>query len=441
MITTTSLESNKRVKINFDGGDLSSDAGMLLIKEFASKIGLIDLVKKTFRTNDTASFRYHVDPDNLMQVIYQIIAAYFEDDCADELTNEPVFTNILEKEILASQPTLSRFWNRMDEDTLSQLDEIDKAMRNTIYALQHPEMMLFDLDSTLLDTYGHQEGMAFNYHYQANGYHPLLCFDGLTGDLLKSQLRDGTHYCSRGSGEFMRPLLEEFRENFPSSDLYLRGDSGFAAPELYETCEENDCKYAVRLKENSILRDLASDMDEALTKATRKDSIKYAVVYGEFYYQAKSWSHARRVVYKIEKPAGQMIHMYTFVVTNMESEPYKVIQFYCGRGKMENFIKEAKDGFDFSSVSSHSRLVNANKLRVHGLAYNLFNWFRRLVLAARLRKMQVDTIRLKLLKVAARVVHSAGYTTFKLCSSCLYKEEFYETLQNIRQLKWLPVLL
>lgn len=132
--------------------------------------------------------------------------------------------------------------------------------------------------------------------------------------------------------------------------------------------------------------------------------------------------------------------MYTFVVTTMEMSPDKVIQFYCGRGKMENFIKEAKSGFDFSSVSSHSRIVNANRLRVHMLAYNLFNWFRRLVLSVKMRKLRIDAIRLKLLKIAARAVHSAGYITFKLCSSCPYKEEFFETLANIRALKPAPLL-
>lgn len=439
ILTTTSLESNKRVKINFDGGDLSSDAGLLLIREFAAKVGLIDLIKRIFQTNDSALFRFHQDPDNLLQVIFQIIAAYFEDDCADELTHEPVFTEILRKEMLASQPTLSRFWNRMDEDTLDQLDQINRRMRDTIYSIQHPEYMLFDLDSTLLNTYGNQEGEAFNYHYQAHGYHPLLCFDGLTGDLLKAELRDGTQYCSKGSDDFMIPLMKEFREKHPSLDLYLRGDSGFAAPELYEACEDNGCKYAIRLKENQILRDYASDENEALTRATKDNLIDYAVEYGEFLYQAKSWSHPRRVVFKIEKPANQFIHMYTFVVTTMESEPYQVIRFYCGRGKMENFIKEAKSGFDFASVSSHQRIVNSNRLQVHALAYNLFNWFRRLVLSAKLRKQRVDTIRLKLLKIAARVVRSAGYITFKLCSSCPYKTEFFETLANIRALK--PVVL
>ena len=218
--------------------------------------------------------------------------------------------------------------------------------------------------------------------------------------------------------------------------LCLRGESGFASPDLYEVCEENDCKYAIRLKQNPTLIRYAQDAEEALYRATRKNQIDYAVEYGEFDYQAGSWSHPRKVVFKVEKPYGQMVHLFTFVVTTMEDlEPYQVIQFYCGRGKMENFIKEGKSGFDFSSVSSHSMVVNANRLQVHVLAYNLFNWFRRLALSASMRKQRIDTIRLKLLKVAAKAVHSARYIVFKLCSSCPYKREFYETLSNIWNLQ------
>ena len=412
ILNTISLESNSQIKINFDGGDLSSDAGLLLFKEFLFKIGAVKLVNRMFKTNDTAWFRIHKDDTNLMQVIYQIISSYFEDDCADELTNEPVMTVILEKDALASQPTLSRFFNRMDGDTLSQLNQIIRELRKVIYSIKKPEFMLFDIDSTLLDTYGNQEGEGFNYHYQAHGYHPLLCYDGLTGDLLKAQLRDGTMYCSKEADIFMKSLLDEFLCDFPDMPLFLRGDSGFASPDLYEVLEDKNCKYAIRLKENAKLRELA-----------------------EVLYQAGSWNHPRRVVFKIEKPYGQMVHLYTFIVTTLEMEPYQVIQFYCGRGKMENFIKECKSGFDFASVSSSSKLVNANRLLVHALAYNLFNWFRRLALAASMRKQRIDTIRLKLLKIAARVVKSARYKYFKLCSSCPYKKEFYETLENIRNLQ------
>lgn len=431
ILNTLHLESNKQIKINFDGGDLSSDAGLLLIKEFAAKIGFSKLIKYKFKTNDK-SVRFHKDNENLMQMIYQIIAAYFEDDCADELTHDPVFQAILHKNALASQPTLSRFFNRMDEDTLRQFDDIDQRLRDIVYSIKHPEHILLDLDSTLLGTYGHQEGEGFNFHYQAHGYHPLLCYDGLTGDLLKAELRNGTLHCSNDAEKFIEPLLKEYMDR--GMKTYLRGDSGFSSPKLYKTCECNGCSYAIRLKQNNSLIALAADKDEDLYKFTREDQISYAVTYGEFMYQAGSWDYPRRVVFKIEKPYGQMIHMYTFIVTNMDMEPYQIIQFYCGRGKMENFIKEGKNGFDFAAVSSRSKVVNANRMRIHMLAYNLFNWFRRMVLPANMRKQQINTIRLKLMKIAAKAVHSARYITFKLCSSCPYKKEFYKTLENIQHL-------
>ena len=119
-----------------------------------------------------------------------------------------------------------------------------------------------------------------------------------------------------------------------------------------------------------------------------------------------------------------MLHMNTFVVTNMESSPEDLIRFYCKRGKMENFIKECKSGFDMSYVSSSSMIVNANRVQIHALAYNLFNWFRRLTLPDRL----------KLLKIAARVVSSARYVYFKLCSYCPYQTQFFDTLANIEKL-------
>lgn len=165
----------------------------------------------------------------------------------------------------------------------------------------------------------------------------------------------------------MESIFQEYLER--GINTYLRGDSGFSSPKLYETCESNGCSYAIRLKQNPALIALASDKEEDLYQATQKDQI---------------------------------------------------IQFYCGRGKMENFIKESKSGFDFAAVSSHSKIVNANRMRLHMLAYNLFNWFRRLVLPASMRKQQVDTIRLKLIKIAARAIHSARSITFKLCSSCPY---------------------
>ena len=435
ILNTKSLECNKKFKINFNGGDLSSDASALLLKEFICKVGFDKLFKRIFKTNDTTETRIHKDDVNLLQIIFQIICGYFEDDCADELSYDPVLTAILGKNRLASQPTLSRFFNRMDNDTLKQFYQLQREMRKIVYDIKNPDIVILDLDSTLLDTYGHQEGEGFNFHYQNHGYHPLVCFDGMTGDLLKIELRDGTAYSSTGVVDFLQPILDEFLEDYWNTSLVLRGDSGFATPELYKQCETNGTSYVIRLKENNILRSYASYADNILSEKTGLNQVDYAVEYGEFYYQASSWDYPRRVVFKVEKPANQIIHMYTFIVTNMDSSPEYLIRFYCKRGLMENFIKESKSGFDFACVSSHSRTVNANRLQIHALAYNIFNWFKRLVLPNKMKKHTIDTIRIKLLKIAVKVVRSARYLTFKLCSSCPYKDEFYKTLENIKHLQ------
>ena len=278
-------------------------------------------------------------------MIYMIMAGYFEDDASDELTKDPIFKAVLEKSALASQPTVSRFFNRMDEDTLKQFQEISQILRKRIYSIQMPQAVILDLDSTLLAAYGKQEGRAFNFHYRSNGYHPLVCYDGITGDLIKIQLRDGAAYSCTGVTDFLQPILDEYLNDYPTIHLLLRGDSGFATPDLYKQCEENGTSYVIRL--------------------------------------------------------------------------------------MENFIKESKSGFDFSAVSSHNRIVNANRVQVHALAYNIFNWFRRLVLSAKMRKQRIDTVRLKLLKIATKVVHSARYITFKLCSSCPYGKCFKDILNTL----------
>ena len=425
------LKCNKKIKINFDGGDLSSDGGLLLLKEFIEKLGISKKIKQLFKTTDTAKKREHTDDENLFQMIYQITASYFTDDNADELTNEPVFTTILDKEALASQPTLSRFHNRMDDDTLIQFDDINIELRRTAYSIEMPEMVLFDLDTTLLETYGKQEGSGYNFHYGANGYHPQTCYDGLTGDLLKAELRKGTDHCSKGITQFMQPLLDEYQDNYPDIEKYLRADSGYATPQLFAQCETNGVSYVIKLKNNKNLYRLASEYVAELNDITKDNIVEYAVVYGEFEYQANSWDYLRRVICKVEKPYGQMFPMIHCFVTNMDLSPENIVWFYRNRGIMENFIKEGKNGFDFGAVSSRSEVVNANRFQIHVLAYNIFNLFRRFVLPESMNNKLVDTIRMKLIKIAARIVHSGRYVYFKLCSSCPYKDLFYKTFENI----------
>ena len=163
--------------------------------------------------------------------------------------------------------------------------------------------------------------------------------------------------------------------------------------------------------------------------------VSYACVYGEFQYRADKWKNERRVACKIEKPRNSMIYQYTFVVTTLQMTPEETVKFYCKRGNMENYIKEGKSGFDFSAVSSSSKIVNANRLQIHVLAYNIINWMKRFAFPESMEKDTINTIRLKLIKIASRVVRHAHRIIYKLCSSCPYKKEFFATLDKITHIR------
>lgn len=127
-------------------------------------------------------------------------------------------------------------------------------------------------------------------------------------------------------------MLSEYMDQYPNTKIYLRGDSSFAVPELSNLLEHNGCSYAIRLKSNNILYQKAAHLTDELNDLTATNKVDYAVCYGEFYYQVGSWKYPRRVVVKSQKPTGQMLYMYTFIVTNMELNPESLIQFYCNRG-------------------------------------------------------------------------------------------------------------
>ena len=240
------------------------------------------------------------------------------------------------------------------------MEEIYPPIQAYFSSIQMPQAVI--PDSTLVDAYGKQEGRAFNFHYQSKGYHPLICYDGMSGDLTKIQLRDGSQYSCTGVADFLKPILDEYLNDYPEICILFRGNSGFGTPDLYKQCEENGTSYVIRMKENGILREKTSHLMDELDEITGNNKVEHAVVYGDFMYKAGSWPYERRVACKVEKPENQTVYMYTFIVTNMDSPPEYLIKFYCKRGLMENFIKESKSGFGFASVSSHTRIATINIL-------------------------------------------------------------------------------
>lgn len=434
-LTQKPLHFNRSIKLSNDGGALSSDTGELIFREFDEKIGFSQTIAKHLCLKDTRTYCIHENEQLLRQKIYQLIAGYHEDDAADRLIHDPVFTQILGTPALASQPSLSRFFKRFDTQALDQLQEANQKLLDRVHHARQSKTLIFDLDSTHADTYGNQENSSYNAHYRTMGFHPLVAFDGLTGDFLKAQLRPGSVYTSNGIVDFMRPLIEHYNEVFPEKSYLVRGDSGFAVPELYELCEKESVYYIIRLKANAKLKALAEELhpiheirDVSVTESYVEESI----------YQASSWSKPRRIVIQSTRPAGELFFLHAFFVTSLGESfsPQAIVTSYQQRGTMENFIKEAKDGFGLDQMKSHHFLVNEARMMLSLLAYNFTNWLRTLSFPAAYKSIQIQTIRTRLIKVASKLVRSGRSLYFKMSSSFVYERFFWDVLTRVQQLKF-----
>lgn len=432
-LTQKTLDFNRKIKLSNDGGSLSSDTGEFLFREFDEKIGFSKTLVQHLELNDSRAYYLHSNENLLRQKIYQLIAGYAEDDAADQLTKDPVFTQIIGIPALASQPSLSRFYPRFDEKSIDHLNQANQELLDKIHGFRKAETLFIDLDSTHSDTYGEQESSSYNSHYGTMGFHPLVAFDGVTGDFLKAKLRPGNVYTSNGVVEFIQPLIEHYNETFPETSLFLRGDSGFAVPALYELCEKESVYYIIRLKSNAQLQSLAKEYHPSSTPV---DVSKTEYFFEESIYQAKSWSKPRKVIIQSVRPAGELFFTHSFFVTNFEvASPQDIVRGYQKRGTMENYIKEAKNGFYFDKMNSHSYMVNEVKMMLTLLGYNLTNWLRTLCFPEGQKTMQIDTIRTRIIKVASRLVKSGRSFHFKLSSSFVYQKFFWNVLGQIQKLQ------
>lgn len=428
------LDFNRQIKLSNDGGALSSDTGEFIFREFDEKMGFSKTLDKYLHLKDSRTYFVHSNENLLRQKIYQMIAGYSEDDAADQLTNDPVFTQIIGTPALASQPSLSRFFRRFDQTSIKQLEQANQELLDKVHKFRDSKALIFDLDSTHSDTYGHQESATYNAHYGTVGFHPLVAFDGVKGDFLKAMLRSGNVYTSNGVVEFIQPLIEHYNEKFPETSLFVRGDSGFAVPALYDLCEKESVYYVIRLKSNAQLQEIA---EEYLPFSMPPDVSKTERYFEETIYQAKSWSKPRKVIIQSVRPAGELFFIHSFFVTNLEVafSPKDIVRAYQKRGTMENYIKEAKNGFSLDHMNSHSFQVNEVKMMLSVLAYNLTNWLRTLTFPKEQKNMQIDTIRTRIIKVASKLVKSGRSLYFKLSSSFVYQEFFWKVLSQIQNIQ------
>ena len=428
------VKFNNNLIVSHDGGRLSSDSGLILIDELMDAFQFTQLSKKIVRFNDSRKYWTHTNHKLLKQLVLQIVAGYNTDSAANILQNDPVLQTLSTDEPLASQSSISRFYDRVVVETILTLQVLNQDLIDKARLVRNDTNMIIDLDSTHSDTFGHQEQTAYNAHYGTNGYHPLVAFDGLTGDFLKAKLRSGNQYTSNGVKEFLEPLLEHYNQTIPTTDILVRGDSGFATPDVYDLCDLYENQYVIRLKANRNLYRLA---EEFVFYDNHHPWDEKEVYYHSVSYQAASWFKPRRVCIRSTREVGELLFKHSFIVTNFSENisAKRVFETYNKRGTMENYIKEAKNSFFFDKTDSPRFIENEARMMISLLAYNLVNFLRTLCFEPKSKGLQVNTIRLRLFKVAGKLVSTARQVYLKLSISHVYQREFYAVFRKIQRIR------
>lgn len=416
--------------VSNDGGDLTSDAGVLLLRDMDRKIGLIDGLARCLSDPRQPGKVRHTLEVLVGQRMFQMAAGYEDCNDANFLRTDPAFKLALERALsdppLASQSTLSRLENRITRQDCYRLSE---ALLDS-YVARHreapPKRIILDFDPTDDETHGQQQFAFYHGHYGSHCYLPLLVFAQREGEgeqeLLAAVLRAGNVHGAKRALALLRRLVKRLRAAFPKCRIEFRGDSAFALPEIYDGCEKLRVGYTISLPQNAVLLRLAGpwlDCAEQLFQE-RKETVQ---VFGQFFYQAGSWTRPRRVIVKAEWMAEGANPR--FVVTSSGAlTPRSRYRFYCQRGDVENRIKELKEGLHADRLSCHRFLANQFRLLLHGAAYVLLQALRARLVGTPLARAQVGTLRLKLLKVGAQIRESARRFLVSLPSAYPWFEEW-----------------
>ena len=304
----------------------------------------------------------------------------------------------------------------------------DGSEIDDIIAVEMEEELILDLDSSVSETHGHQQGSAFNGHFSCNCYHPLFLFNQF-GDLEMSMLRRGNLHSAKYWRHVLTPVIKRYEEF--DIEKFFRGDAAFALPKLIAFLEEQGFFYAIRIKANAVLERKISHL---LTRPVGRPSHKPTVLYESFKYQAKSWKHARRIVAKIEWHAGELFPRVGFIVTNLNKQSKNVVKFYNGRGTAEQWIKEGKNAVKWTKLSCLKFKDNQTRLQLFSLAYNLANFLRRIALPKEVKHWSLTTLREKLVKIGAKVTRHSKYIYFQLAEVAIPRKLFTQILNRIAAL-------
>ena len=314
------------------------------------------------------------------------------------------------------------------DENLAGLAAINRDLIARAEAMDSPQRVVLDMDSTEIPVYGQQEQSAYNGHFESSCYHPLLLFNR-EGDCLAAKLRPGNVHSAEDWEELLLPEIE--RQQKLGKEVVFLADAAFAKPEIYEALEEREVKYAIRIPANDSLQ---RDIEELLTRPVGRPSKKPLVEFKGFLYQAASWKTARRVVARVEHHPGELFPQVGFIVTNLTLPSRAVVRFYNKRGTAEQWIKEGKQAVKMTRLSCHRFRSNQVRLWLSVIAYNLGNLWRRLALPQRIKSWSLTSLQQRLVKTGGRLVKHARYYWLLLAEGHLTRQRFGSMLRMIAAL-------
>lgn len=433
----------REIVARFDGGTISSDGGAFLLRQTDKRLNLLPRLAEHFLDGRNQNLVEHSIAEMLAQRIYGLALGYEDINDHEQLRKDPVFGILAGREELDAPLAGKSTLNRMEmgagaKDRYKKItfwkEGIDELLVK-VFIEAHPTTpseIVLDADTTDLPLHGKQEGRFFHGYYGNYCYLPLYIFCG--EHILCARLREAHHDAAFGSVEEIRRIVAQLRAAWPEVKIIVRGDSGFCRNELMSWCESNRVDFVLGLARNQRLRRIiGAEMHQATQRWNQTG--KPARVFSEFAYQTRrGWECERRVVAKAEHIAGK--ENPRFVVTSLAREDWEAgrlyEELYCGRGDMENRIKEQFSLFA-SRVSAESLRANQMRLYLSTMAYILVSGLRRLGLnGTELAQAQVSTIRTKLLKIGAQIRVSVRKVWISMASSYPWQGLYQQVWTNLR---------
>jgi len=429
------LDFDRRLKLEFHGSKVTSDAGFLPFRELDDALGLTEVAGDGLVDPRTGKNGQHGMTGLFRQSTFGRLGGYEDVNDAERLGRDPAMRWIVGGRAVTKQAASASQMGRFEteflatDDNIAALAELSGAWIDRVHDRQPPKKVVLDMDSSVSPTYGDQEGTAYNGHFGCTCYHPLFLFNHM-GDLERCALRPGNVHSAHGWRDVLVPVVDRYKER--RVRLYFRGDAAFASPDLYEYLEAEGILYAIRLPANKVLQESIAHL---LRRPVGRPPKHVQRFYASFSYQAGSWDSKRRVVAKVEWHPGGLYPRVGFIVTNLSRKAERVVAFYNHRGTAEQYIKEGKNAVKWTRLSCRKFRNNQVRLQLHALAYNLANFMRTLALPKEVEHWSLTTIREKLVKIGAKVVAHGRYVTFQMAEVAVPRDLFRNILERIDRLR------